>query len=107
MNISPLKRLLVNGWEPIDKNALQRAERSIKSRIKATSLRWKGWYGFRRGMASNLYQLGVAVEVAALILRNTPEVVRAHYIKFEKEGKKIEAVALLAQAYDECAVPVH
>src|SRR5215469_11566341 len=104
--IPPLKRLLANGWEPIDKNALQRAERAIKSRIKKTSLRWKGWYGFRRGMASNLYQLGVPSEVAALILRNSPEVVRAHYIKFEKEGKKIEAMALLTQAYDECAVTV-
>ena len=60
----------------------------------------------RRGMASNLYQLGVPSEVAALILRNSPEVVRAHYIKFEKEGKKIEAMSLLTQAFDECAVPV-
>jgi hypothetical protein len=57
-------------------------------------------------MASNLYQLGVPLEVATLILRNSPEVVTAHYIKFEKEGKKVEATALLTQAFvsSACAV---
>jgi hypothetical protein len=53
-----------------------------------------------------LYALGRRSEEAALILRNSPEVVREHYIKFEKEGKKVEAMELLAQAYDDCAMPV-
>jgi hypothetical protein len=46
------------------------------------------------------------LRVAALILRTFPEVVTAHYIKFEKEGKKVEAAALLTQAFDEGRVPV-
>ena len=101
--IPPLKRLLADGWEPIH---LRSAEWAIQKRIQGTGLRWKGWYAFRRGLATNLYLLGVPSEVAALVLRNSPEVVREHYIKLEKEGRKVGAMELLAQAYDECATTV-
>ena len=57
-------------------------------------------------MATNLFELGVRPEEAALILRNSPEVVRAHYIKLEKAGKKVDAMARLEQAYDAGAVTV-
>jgi hypothetical protein len=50
--------------------------------------------------------LGRSSEEVALILRNSPEIVREHYIKFEKEGKNVEAIEPLAQAYDDCAMPV-
>ena len=101
--IAPLKRLLADGWERVN---LRRAERAILKRIKGTSLRWKGWYGFRRGMATNLFELGVRPEEAALILRNSPEVVRRHYIKLEQAGKKMDAMTRLEQAYDRCAATV-
>ena len=90
-------------WEPIN---LRRAERAIRKRIQGTNLRWLGWYGFRRGMATNLFELGVRPEEAALILRNNRDVVRAHYIKLEEAGKKVDAMARLEQAYDACAVTV-
>jgi integrase len=32
---------------------------------------WKGWHSFRRGLASNLYSLGVAPKVIAAILRHS------------------------------------
>ena len=57
-------------------------------------------------MATNLFELGVRPEEAALILRNTLEVVRRHYLKLEQTGKKADAMARLEQAYDECAVTV-
>ena len=101
--IAPLKRLLADGWERVN---LRRAERAILKRIKGTSLRWKGWYGFRRGMATNLFELGVRPEEAALILRNSPEVVRRHYIKLEQAGKKMDAMTRVEQAYDRCAATV-
>jgi len=53
-------------------------------------------------MATNLFELGVRPEAAALILRNSPEVVRVRYIKLEKAGKKVDAMARLEQAYDAC-----
>ena len=56
-------------------------------------------------MATNLFELGVRPEEAALILRNSPEVVRRHYIKLEQAGKKID-VARLEQPYDECSATV-
>lgn len=101
--IAPLKRLLVNGWEQIN---LEKAQRAICKRIKNTDLRWKGWCAFRRGMATNLYELGLPVETAALILRNSEEVVKKHYLKLDKEGKKQDAMARFEQAFDECAVTV-
>jgi hypothetical protein len=93
--IAPLKRLLVDRWGPIN---LRRAERAIRKRIQGTSLRWRGWYAFRRGMATNLFELSVRPEEPALILRNSRDVVRAHYIKLEKAGKKVDAMARLEQA---------
>jgi len=64
----------------------------------------EGCYAFGRARATNLFELGVPVEVAAMILRNTPEVVRAHYLK--RCGKKVDAMARLEQAYNACAITV-
>jgi len=83
--IAPLKRLLVDAWEPIN---LRKAKTAILERIKGTNLRWMVWYAFRRGMATNLFELGVRPEEAALILRNSPEAVRRHYLQLEQSGKK-------------------
>ena|SRR5215469_4750223 len=80
--IPQLKRLLADGWGPIN---LRTARRQILKRLKGTTLRWKGWYEFRRGMVTNLFELGVRPEEAALILRNTPEVVLRHYLKLGKK----------------------
>ena len=45
-------------------------------------------------------------EEACLILRNTAEIVRKHYLKLEDEGTKIEAATRREQAYDACAATV-
>jgi integrase len=34
------------------------AQRVIRPAVEAIGLLWFGWHGFRRGIASNLYQLG-------------------------------------------------
>jgi hypothetical protein len=43
---------------------------------------------------------------ACLILRNSAEVVRRHYIRLEQEGTKVDAMARLEQAYEKCAASV-
>jgi integrase len=50
--------------------------------------RWHGWHGFRRGLGTTLYHLGVRAETARIILRNSIEVTQKHYIKLRsaKEG---------------------
>jgi integrase len=75
--VAPLRKLLESGWDRVH---LRRAEYAIVKMLEGTSLKWKGWYAFRRGMLTNLWRLGVPVEEAALILRNSPEVCRKHYI---------------------------
>jgi len=53
--------------------------------------RWKGWHGWRRGLATILFDLGVDPETAALILRHADSATtRRHYIKLEqqKQGRK-------------------
>ena len=102
--VAPLVKLLSDGWE---QSNLRRAEYEIRKKIKGTNLAWRGWYAFfRRGLATNLYRCGMRPEKACLILRNTAEVVRRHYIRLEQEGTKVDAMARLEQAYDQCAANV-
>jgi hypothetical protein len=43
---------------------------------------WHGWHAFRRGLASNLYRLGVSEKVVQAILRHSkPILTKERYIK--------------------------
>jgi integrase len=46
------------------------ANRNLKPIFKEKGIAWKGWHGFRRGLASNLYALEVSPKVIAAILRH-------------------------------------
>ena len=46
------------------------ADRVIKPVFKANGLEWKGWHAYRRGLATNLHQLGVPDKVIQSILRH-------------------------------------
>ncbi|MGB2890284.1 MAG: site-specific integrase, partial [Candidatus Acidiferrales bacterium] len=52
-------------------NLANLARRVIKPAIKAKGVEWKGWHAFRRGLASNLYALGVQPKVIQAILRHS------------------------------------
>jgi hypothetical protein len=54
--VAPLAELLSDGWGQINP---RRAEYEIRKKIKGTNLTWRGWYAFRRGLATNLYQCGM------------------------------------------------
>jgi hypothetical protein len=52
--------------------------------------RWCGWQAFRRGLVGILFEAGVDVEVAKVILRHSDSATtRRHYLvlKSRKEGK--------------------
>jgi len=102
--IAPLRKLL-DAVKPEAGDllgiSLDEAEKVVRAAIEGTAIRWLGWYGFRRGLATNLYELGVPVEVAALILRNTPQIVRKRYLKLQAEPQKAAAMARLEQAWEE------
>lgn len=66
--------------------------------------RWHGWHAFRRGVATNLFELGVPVETAKIILRHANvATTQAHYIvlKSQREGKA--AMRKLEQAVNKWA----
>jgi integrase len=46
------------------------ADRVIKPIFKAKGLKWKGWHAYRRGLATNLHELGVPDIVIQAILRH-------------------------------------
>ncbi len=47
-----------------------RADRVIKPRLEANGLNWKGWHAYRRGLATDLHELGVPDVVIQSILRH-------------------------------------
>jgi hypothetical protein len=99
--VAPLRKILAGGWNQI---SLRRAEYAIVKVLEGTTLKWKGWYAFRRGMLTNLWKLGVPVEEAALILRNSPEVCRKHYLRLDTTAAKRSAMDTLEKAYTEHVV---
>ena len=46
------------------------ADRVIKPILDANGLTWKGWHAYRRGLATNLHELGVPDKVIQAILRH-------------------------------------
>lgn len=58
------------------------ANRIIKPLLEVHGLRWKGWHGFRRGLATNLKALGVDdMTIMAIIRNGDVQTTRKHYIK--------------------------
>jgi integrase len=62
------------------------SRRVITPKLKG---KWHGWHGFRRGLASNLYTLGVPPKVIQNILRHASvETTQTHYIVIESQKMK-------------------
>ena len=58
------------------------AQRVIRPAVEAVGLPRYGWHGFRRGIASNLYELGANDKIVQRILRHAnPHVTKERYIK--------------------------
>src|SRR5579864_8372781 len=47
------------------------AFRVIKPALTKSGMAWHGWHAFRRGLATNLYRLGVKDKVIQAILRHS------------------------------------
>ena len=61
--------------------------------------RWKGWHAFRRGLATNLFTLGVAPEVVQTILRHSDAATtRKHYILLKSQDEGRAAMTRLEKA---------
>lgn len=68
------------GGQPMDLDKL--GQNIIRPAVEASGLEWYGWHGFRRGIASNLYELGANDKVVQRVLRHAkPHVTKERYIK--------------------------
>ncbi len=64
---------------------------NLSRRVISPALKggWKGWHGFRRGLASNLYRLGVHAKVIQDILRHADvSTTQANYIIVDRAETK-------------------
>ena len=69
-------------YADLDKMAL----RVVRPVLKSAGLKWWGWHAFRRGVASNLFQLGADELTVQRILRHSKvNVTRERYIKVRDE----------------------
>jgi integrase len=63
-------------------NLANLARRIIAPPLKKAGVEWVGWHAFRRGLATNLYCLGVEETTIQAIMRHADiETTRRHYIK--------------------------
>lgn len=98
--------IFVNGrGNPISLDALY--WRQIRDILKKAGLQWKGWHGFRRGLASNLNRLGVDDSVVQAILRHSNVAVTQRcYIKTTSQDA-IAAMPRLSSHVAEIKSPAH
>jgi integrase len=96
--IAPLRKILDlhkqgstgNGWifvgekKRFSLNLDNLCARDIRPKLGA---KWQGWHAFRRGLATNLFKLGVPAEVVQTILRHAnASTTRTHYIVLQSEN---------------------
>jgi len=86
------------------------AQRTIRPAVVRIGLEWYGWHGFRRGVASNLYELGADEKIVQRVLRHAKaHVTKDRYIKAFDPAvlaamKKMETTL---DAMNACAPTVH
>jgi integrase len=89
-------------YADLDKMAL----RVIRPALKVAGIQWCGWHAFRRGVASNLFQLGVDELTVQRILRHSKvQVTRERYIKVRDERAE-QAMATFEAAIQNSSVLV-
>jgi hypothetical protein len=75
----------------------------IKPVLKANGLKWKGWNAYRRGLATNLHELGIPDKVIQAILRHEDvKTTQRSYIK-TVPSVVTEAMKRLEQKNSRCA----
>ena len=72
--------------------------KKIKSKLEEHGLAWHGWHAFRRGLATNLHELGVPdKEIQAILRHANISTTRDYYIK-TRESSKQAAMKRLSEA---------
>jgi integrase len=81
-------------------------KREVIPALTKAGLEWHGWHAFRRGLASNLFELGAEGKIAQAILRHADlGTTMRHYIKARPEGTQA-AMDRLGAAFKKSAARV-
>ena len=77
----------------------------ITPQLKKKEMKWNGWHAFRRGLATNLHEMGVPTKVIQRVCRHADEATtKKHYIHAAEPGarsgmRKLEA-SITREKYD-------
>lgn len=81
---------------PLDLHRLY--DGTIKAILEKEHIAWHGWHAFRRGVASNLFELGCDDLTVQRVLRHSKvQVTREHYVKI-RDAKVVDAMQKLSVA---------
>ncbi len=59
----------------------------ITPHLKEKGMKWNGWHAFRRGLATNLHEMGVPTKVIQRVCRHADEATtKKHYIHATEPG---------------------
>ena len=67
---NPATGVMFHSGDGIPMDLEKLAQRVIRPLVKSIGMEWYGWHRFRRGIASNLYELGADEKVVQRILRH-------------------------------------
>jgi integrase len=83
---------------------LEEESEARQRRFALAQAMWQGWHSFRRGLASNLYQLGVQGKTIQEVLRHANlGTMLEIYVKARQEDCANAMVGKLSEAVDVCA----
>jgi integrase len=83
------------------KSADDHAEEDHKFERNTSLPQWRGWHGFRRGLATNLHDLGIDDKTTSRILRHANVgITQAAYIK-TLDSQQIDAMRQLERVVEE------
>jgi integrase len=100
----PATKYLIESLAGTPMNLDNLANRTIKPLLMENGIKWHGWHAFRRGLATNLHELGVDDLTIQKILRHEDvSTTRKSYIK-QRDEKSVEAMGRVEKRWEEMRV---
>lgn len=69
--------------------------RHMAEAVEQAGIEWHGWHAFRRGLATNLDELGVPLNVVQQILRHGDQATTARFYRKTRSKRVVDAMTKL------------
>ena len=69
--------------------------RHMEQPFREAGIKWHGWHAFRRGLATNLDELGVPLNVVQLVLRHADQATTARFYRKTRSQRVVDAMGKL------------